>query len=105
MFREADFCQEKCEFDCQLQLFFSGRDNEPEELFYCAKLRPPPKAFHEKIVDGFNRAGIFEFIVGGVLAFSVLICCICSCYQVKMAKGHFCLDLSKKKHLIIQRIN
>jgi hypothetical protein len=85
MFRDPDFCQERCEFDCQLQLYFAGRENEPEEQYYCAKLRPPPKALHEKLIDGFGRAGIFEFIVGGVIIFAVFVCCVCSCYQACFA--------------------
>uniref|UniRef100_A0A915N0I6 Uncharacterized protein n=1 Tax=Meloidogyne javanica TaxID=6303 RepID=A0A915N0I6_MELJA len=76
-----DYCTERCQIPCSPLFVFQERDKDPKLQFNCAKLKPPERKFHEKLVGAISGASVFEFFVAGIIALAIAICCVCSCYQ------------------------
>uniref|UniRef100_A0A915NNQ2 CX domain-containing protein n=1 Tax=Meloidogyne floridensis TaxID=298350 RepID=A0A915NNQ2_9BILA len=75
-FTFEDYCTERCQIPCSPLFVFQERDKDPKLQFNCAKLKPPERKFHEKLVGAISGASVFEFF-----ALAIAICCVCSCYQ------------------------
>ncbi|CAK5055632.1 unnamed protein product [Meloidogyne enterolobii] len=80
-FTFEDYCTERCQIPCSPLFVFQERDKDPKLQFNCAKLKPPERKLHEKLVGAISGASIFEFFVAGIIALAIAICCVCSCYQ------------------------
>uniref|UniRef100_A0A915MBF4 Uncharacterized protein n=1 Tax=Meloidogyne javanica TaxID=6303 RepID=A0A915MBF4_MELJA len=62
-----DYCTERCQIPCSPLFVFQERDKDPKLQFNCAKLKPPERKFHEKLVGAISGASVFEFFVAGII--------------------------------------